>query len=82
MEYKRHIWRVWANKMHSWGLTEIIAWIFEISGPITFLIAQTSYTLEPFVTWIIPKNNFLLLIELFEDKEKKEDFLSFIRQIQ
>ena len=50
MDANHHIWRVWANQLHMWGVNDLVATLLEALGPLTILGAQLVYIGQPLLT--------------------------------
>ena len=54
METNHHIWRVWANVIHRWGIQNLVASFLEAAGPLSLIGAQMIYIGQPILRGILP----------------------------
>jgi len=80
MDADHHIWHVWAQTLHRWGLDEFVTSILELSGPLTFFGAQTIYLIQPFVGWAIPENQLNGVAELLDNPLQTQAFVAYLRE--
>ena len=76
----QHIWRVWADSLHRWGVDEQVATFLEASGPLTVLGAQVVYIAQPALTGLFPTSHLRALAEVLEDRSQTQAFTDFLRE--
>ena len=76
----QHIWRVWANALHRWGVKDLVAAFLEAAGPLTLLGAQVVYIAQPALSGVFPNNHLRALAEVFEDSEQTKAFAAYLRE--
>jgi hypothetical protein len=75
-----HIWRVWAETLHRWGMQNLVASILETVGPLTVLGAQVVYLGQPFLHSIMPAKHLQALAHLLEDSNQRQAFIAVLRE--
>ncbi len=80
MEENQYIWRVWADRVHRWGLSNLTASILDGIGPLTLLGAQALYLAQPILSPLVPNNHINELANLLEEPEKVEAFAAYLRE--
>jgi hypothetical protein len=76
----QHIWRVWADSLHRWGVGETVATFLEASGPLTVLGAQVVYIAQPALTGLLPASHLQALAEVLEDSTQTQAFADYLRE--
>jgi len=76
----QHIWRVWADSLHRWGVDEHVATFLEASGPLTVLGAQVIYIAQPALTGMFPPSHLQALAEVLEDSTQTKAFTDYLRE--
>ncbi len=80
MDSDRHIWQIWARKLHQWGVEESVATLLESAGPLTYLGAQAVYLVQPVINWFAPTGYLDALVDIFEDSAKTHAFTTVLRE--
>jgi hypothetical protein len=80
MDADRHIWQIWARKLHQWGLGEGVATVLESAGPLTYLGAQALYLVQPWMNRLLPAGYMDALVDIFEDHAKTSLFATILRE--
>lgn len=80
MEANHHIWRVWAENLHRWGVSRLVASILEEAGPLTILGAQAIYLGQPALSGLLPASHLQALADLFEDRAQAKSFVAYLRE--
>jgi len=76
----QHIWRVWTDFLHRWGVDEQVATFLEASGPLTVLGAQVVYIAQPALTGLFPASHLQALAEVLEDSTQTQAFADYLRE--
>jgi len=80
MENNLHLWQIWAQKLHRWGLNKWVASILEGFGPLTILGAQAIYMLQPFMFSLSSNEHLEALAEMLNDQEQTQAFTQYLRE--
>ena len=80
MDTNHHIWRVWANALHRWGLLNLVASFLEAAGPLSLIGAQVIYVGQPILSSIVPSGHLDALTNVFEDDGQREEFVVYLRE--
>jgi hypothetical protein len=80
MNSDRHIWQVWADKLHRWGLCDWTASFLEAAGPLTVLGAQAIYMGQPLINNVVSNSHLEALAYMLEEPQQTRDFVSFLRE--
>jgi hypothetical protein len=80
MDPDQHIWRIWANRLHQWGLANWTASFLEAAGPITLIAAQALYVVQPLAYRALPEQHWQALTEMLEDTVKVRSFAALLRE--
>jgi len=80
MKADQHIWRTWAQVLHRWGMTEWVATLLEIAGPLTVIGAQAVYISQPLIGGVLPRGHLDTLARLLDDKTETRSFVSYLRE--
>lgn len=80
MNEDQHIWQVWADKLHRWGLKDWTAAFLEAAGPLNLLGAQAIYLGQPLLDRTLPEGHLEALASLLEDTEQAHTFAAFLRE--
>ena len=80
MDENHHIWRIWANFLHRWGLQELTASLLEAFGPLTLVGAQAVFMAQPLLTPFWPAEHLEALAQVLEDTSQKQAFLALLRE--
>ncbi|UCD99917.1 MAG: hypothetical protein JSV42_04125 [Chloroflexota bacterium] len=78
MKNNHHIWRVWANALHRWGLQNLVASFLEAAGPLSLIGAQVIYIGQPILSGIVPDKYFKALAGVLEDDSQREEFIAYL----
>lgn len=80
MTETRHIWRVWADALHRWGMGELAASWLEATGPLNVLGAQFVYLGQPLLSQSISPDFLAALAHMLEDTAETKAFVHFLRE--
>lgn len=80
MDINHHIWRVWIQHLHRWGLQDWVASVLETAGSLTIVGAQLIYIFQPVMAPVVPKTHLDTLAEMLEDKSQVTDFITCLRE--
>ncbi|MCI0520372.1 MAG: hypothetical protein L0Z70_08975 [Chloroflexi bacterium] len=80
MTTDQHIWRLWAEKLHRWGLGEMAASMMEAAGPVMLLGAQVIYLSQPFLGKSLPQGHLAAAARLLEEPERVRSFAAMLRE--
>jgi hypothetical protein len=70
----------WARVLQRWKLDGIAAFLLEAGGPFIILAAQVIYIGQPFLRQAMSEGHFHALVNLFEDQEEGQMFITFLRE--
>jgi hypothetical protein len=79
MDEDRHIWQIWADQLHRWGVRPHAATLLEVAGPLAIIGAQAMYVGQPFLRGLLPDDHWQALTGLLEDSQQAQDFADFLR---
>ena len=79
MDENHHIWRVWTQRLHQWGMQDWVASLLESAGALTLVGAQLIYVFQPVMAPVIKNTHLDALAEMLEDNAQLEDFVAFLR---
>ncbi len=80
MDANHHIWRVWADKLHMWGVDDLAATLLEALGPLTTLGAQFVYLGQPLLRWRTPDGHLDALAHMLENSAETRAFVDYLRE--
>jgi hypothetical protein len=80
MKTDQHIWQVWAQNLHRWGLKEWTASFLEAAGPFTLLGAQLIYLGQPLLGQFLPWRHLAALANLLEEPAQTQSFVVLLRE--
>ncbi|UCF27696.1 MAG: hypothetical protein JSW42_13870 [Chloroflexota bacterium] len=80
MDSNHHIWRVWANALHRWGLQNLVASFLEAAGPLTLIGAQVVYVGQPILRGILPEGHLSALTGMLEDDSQRKEFVMYLQE--
>lgn len=80
MDTNHHIWRVWTNTLHRWGLQNLVASFLEAAGPLTLIGAQVVYVGQPILSGILPAGHVSALASMLEDDGERMAFVACLRE--
>jgi len=80
MESDQHLWQVWTDRFHRWGIAEWSAVILESAGPLTILAAQIVYLSQPVLSWLVPENQLHSAARILEQPDQLSEFIKMLRQ--
>ena len=80
MKSNHHIWRVWVNLLHRWGLQAFAASFLEAVGPLAILGAQLVYIGSPLLRPLVPATHLDALAKVLEDTDEAQDFIHFLQE--
>jgi hypothetical protein len=80
MDANHHIWRVWADKLHLWGVDNLTAALLEALGPLATLGAQFVYLGQPLLSSGIQNAHLDELAHMLENLAETRAFVEFLRE--
>ena len=78
MDTNHHIWRVWANALHRWGIQNLVASFLEAAGPFSLIGAQVIYVGQPILRGILPARHLSAMTNMLEDDSQREEFVMLL----
>jgi hypothetical protein len=78
MDTNHHIWRVWVNALHRWGIQNLVASFLEEAGPFSLIGAQVIYVGQPILRGILPAQHISAMTKMLEDDSQREEFVMFL----
>jgi hypothetical protein len=82
MDTNHHIWRVWTNALHRWGLQNLVASFLEAAGPLSVIGAQFVYISEPILDGVMPTGHMRALASMLEDDGHRSEFVNQLREVR
>jgi hypothetical protein len=76
----RQIWRLWADQIHRWGLSEVVASFLDAIGPLSFVGAQVLYFGQPFLRPLASEKHLDGIARLLEDPLELNAFVTLLRE--
>lgn len=80
MNANRHIWQVWANQLHRWGLADWVAALLQAAGPLNLIGAQFVYLGQPFLKLALPEDHIIAVANLLEDDIQVQSFAALLKE--
>jgi hypothetical protein len=80
MDKNHHIWQVWAQKLHHWGVSDLTASLLEASGALSILGAQMIYLIQPVTGGLFADNTLGQMAEMLDDSSQKQEFVALLRE--
>ena len=80
MDANHHIWRIWADRLHMWGVDDLTATLLEALGPLTTLGAQCVYLGQPLLSWGTPDGHLDALAHMLENSAETRAFVDYLRE--
>ena len=80
MDANHQIWRVWAGKLHMWGVDDIAATLLEVLGPLNTLGAQFVYIGQPLLNGGTPDAHLVALAHMLENSAETQAFVNYLRE--
>ena len=80
MDANHQIWRIWAGKLHMWGVGNLAAALLEALGPLTIVGAQLVYLGKPILTGSTPGTHLDALAQLLENSAETQAFVDYLRE--
>ncbi len=80
MNANHHIWRVWSDKLHMWGVDGLAAGMLEALGPLTTLGAQMIYLGQPLLRGVTPDGHLNALAQMLENSAQTRAFVEYLRE--
>ncbi len=80
MDFDHHIWRVWANYLHRWGLGAHVITVLDALGPLTLVGAQLVYIGQPVLGTFIPDKHIKAFARLLEEPGQAQAFATFLQK--
>jgi hypothetical protein len=81
MNENRHIWRIWEQTLHRWGVREWVASFLEAAGPLNLLAAQVVYLGQPLMVGAVPAGSLEALARVLENPTERQAFVHFLREV-
>ena len=81
MDTNRHIWQLWAQNLHRWGIQDLVASLLEGFGPLNALGAQMVYLSQPLLDLAIPNAHLKALADMLEDSTQTQAFVNLLREV-
>lgn len=78
MEKNHQIWREWTERLHGWGLVNIVVSFLQLSKPLHYLVAQAIYVTKPFLSWIMTEKVISDYATLLEDENVLLEFTNYL----
>ena len=75
----QHIWQIWGNILHRWGLDDLVAVILDAIGPLNLLGAQVVYLSHPILETIMPEGYLNALADVLENPQQTQAFTNYLR---
>ena len=79
MDTNQHIWKIWADKLHRWGMLDFAASLLDATGPLNLLGAQVVYLGQPLFDQVLPAEHLDALALMLEDPDQTQAFTTFLR---
>ena len=79
MDSNCQIWRIWAFKLHQWGLEDLVASFLEAAGPLALIGAQLVYVGQPLLRGLDGADHFQALAKVLEDQKERLSFVQYLR---
>lgn len=76
----RHIWQLWAEFLHRWGLGDWAASFLEAVGPLTIVGAQVVAVTQPFLTQSRTGSHLAALSKMLESTGSTQAFVDYLRE--
>jgi len=80
MRTNHHIWVSWEQKLHRWGIDNLVSVILEALGPMTLLGAQGIYLVKPWLDIALPDEHIDALVELLENPQATRTFIHQLKE--
>lgn len=80
MVQDQHIWQIWADKLHQWGVQDLVAVLLEATGPLNLLGAQVVYLGQPLLNSVLPEVHLEALADMLENPKDTQAFTDLLRQ--
>jgi len=81
MNFDQHIWRLWANSIHRWGVQDWVAALLDAAGPFSLLGAQILYIGQPALKHVFPEAHLKALAAMLEDPTYTHEFVTLLREV-
>ena len=75
-----HIWHVWANNLHRWGMEDGAATLLDAAGPLTMLLAQFVYVSQPLLGRLVSPESIEALADMLEEPTHTKAFIETLRE--
>ena len=76
----QQIWRNWARTLHRWGVSDWVASILEVAGPLTAVGAQAVYIGQPMFRTAFSQDQLEALARVLEDSTQTKAFARYLRE--
>lgn len=80
MKANAHIWQGWIDRLHQWGLGELVITLLEAADPLNLIAAQFVYLGQPMLKGLIPPKNITALANMLEDPKETSIFVAQLRE--
>jgi len=78
MEKNHQIWREWIERLHGWGLANIVVSFLQLSKPFHYLLAQAIFITKPFLSLIMTEKEISDYAALLEDENLLSEFTNYL----
>jgi hypothetical protein len=75
-----HLWQIWADALHRWGLDNLVATLLESTGPLNILGAQLVYLGQPVLGQFLSQEHSNAFANLLESPEMTQAFSTYLRK--
>jgi hypothetical protein len=80
MDKNHHIWRIWMNTLHRWGVEELTASFLEAAGAFSIIAAQLIYLGQPILSAVVPSGYLIELTSVLENDDHRSEFIKYLRE--
>ncbi len=81
MNSNQHIWQIWADSLHRWGLMDVTIVLLDALVPLNLLGAQFVYLGQPLLESFFPNSDINALAGMLEDSNQTREFVSYLRKV-
>jgi hypothetical protein len=78
MEKNHQIWREWTERLHGWGLANIVVSFLQLSKPFHYLGVQAIYVTKPFLSLIMTEKDISDYATLLEDENVLSELTNYL----
>lgn len=79
MKKDHHIWQIWADGLHRWGIKGFVTTFLEAAGPMNLLGAQAIYIGQPILNTFVSDQHLKSLANLLENSVETRRFIEFLK---